>query len=80
MIGATVLYDVGKGSVSDYNGEFILSVPFGNYTLNVSYTGFEPISQDVSINKKTLFLEFKMGAKALREVTVIADVAKSRET
>lgn len=80
LIGATVLYEAGKGSLTDYNGEFTLSLPLGDYTLQISYTGFEPIQKAISVNKKNIFLEFKMGAKALREVTVVADVAQSRET
>ena len=59
LIGATVLYEAGKGSLTDFNGEFILSVPYGDYTLQISYTGFEPIQKAISVNKKNIFLEFK---------------------
>ena len=44
LIGATILYGDGKGAITDFNGEFIMNIPMGNYTFTISYTGFETIT------------------------------------
>jgi TonB-dependent receptor len=49
--GARVeLQPIGLTAVSDAQGQFVISdVPAGNYTLNVSYLGFAPLSAPVSV-------------------------------
>ena len=80
LIGATILYTEGKGAITDFNGEFTMTIPMGNYSFNVSYTGFETITLEKKIEKKNNYLEFKLSSISLREVTVVADVARTRET
>ena len=80
LIGATIIYTEGKGALSDFNGEFYMSIPYGDYTFTISYTGFESKTITKSVNKKDVYIDIKLSPVSLREVTVIADVAKTRET
>lgn len=51
LVGANViLVGTGRGSTSDLQGNFqIRNIPDGNYTLRISYLGFESFSQEISL-------------------------------
>ncbi|MBW3467702.1 TonB-dependent receptor [Arthrospiribacter ruber] len=51
LVGANViLTGTGRGSTTDLDGNFnIRNIPSGNFTLRVSYLGFEPFTKEVSI-------------------------------
>lgn len=75
IIMATIaLQPTGALAVTDYNGHAELkNIPEGDYTVNISYVGFEPIKTQVKINKDTQ-LRFAMNetSLALQEVSVVA--------
>jgi len=81
MIGAAVLIGPGVGTVTDFNGKYRINADYGDYTLTVSYVGFELVSLPVTLDRKVLVLEnIKLKTKQLREVQIIADVARERAT
>jgi iron complex outermembrane recepter protein len=51
LVGANViLVGTGRGSTTDLQGNFqIRNIPDGNYTLRVSYLGFESFSKEISL-------------------------------
>ena len=50
LIGATVtIVGANTGTVTDFDGNYTLSVDPGEVTLEISYTGYEPISRTVSV-------------------------------
>jgi hypothetical protein len=54
MIGATVsLKGTTKGTATDINGNFALSVPAGTFQMNVSYTGYR--TQTIDLSEETNF-------------------------
>ena len=73
IIGAT-------GYMTDFDGRYEAELPYGKYTVNVSYVGFEPQRLQVEVNAPTVRLDFKMSTIVLQEAQVIADVAIERET
>lgn len=79
LIGATVVYDDGKGTVTDIDGRYELTLPQGTYTLTVSYVGYEKVTRTVNLGG---FAEvnFALSTTTLREVEVIADLAVEKET
>jgi iron complex outermembrane recepter protein len=79
IVGAVVNIADGKGTVTDIDGNYILKVDAGNYTLNCNYVGYEAQKQKISVNGDKN-LDFKLTTKTLSEVEIIADVAKIRET
>ena len=80
LIGVNIMYASGKGVVSDVNGNFEIEVPYGDYELTFSYVGYEKLVKKVKLNKPKINLRIELENKTLKEVEIIADVAKSRET
>ena len=68
------LEPIGIYAVTDLEGNATLSgIPVGNYTLIISYIGFETIRQQVKVDKPlSLFLSMQESSLALKEVTVTA--------
>jgi len=80
LIGATILYDAGKGVITDMDGRYYIQVDPGKYHLKVSYVGYIAQEMDVTIQKGEVAQDFKLRTLTLTEVEVIGDVAKIRET
>ena len=81
IIGASVLIGEGKGVVTDINGNFDLKTDStGQYTLTVSYVGYQPQKQKIKVGAKPVTFNFNLQTTTLSEVEVVADVAKNRET
>ena len=81
LIGATVLIGPGVGAVTDFDGKFSIEADYGEYTLSVSFVGFEAKTRDITLDRKLLILkDFKLGTTTLTEVQIVADVARERET
>ncbi len=80
LIGATVSYAPAKGVVTDVDGKFSMTLQPGTYKLTVSYVGYESQTKEITVGKKNSLIEFNMSTLSIDEVTVVADVARSRET
>ncbi|HPH81614.1 MAG TPA: TonB-dependent receptor [Flavobacteriales bacterium] len=81
LIGASVLYAQGKGIITDLDGNFIFKeLPDGDYTITISYVGFKTVTQKVKIAGKPVSILVKLESTDMKEVEIIADVARSRET
>ena len=80
LIGVNVVYGVGKGTVSDIEGNYSLQLEYGKYELIVSYVGFEKETKSVTINSSKKTLNFQLKYKTLVEVEIVGDIAKTRET
>lgn len=81
LIGASVIYGPGKGTVTDIDGNYsIKELADGEYTITFSYVGFKTNSQKIKIAGKPVTINVKLESTDMREVEIIADVARSRET
>lgn len=80
LIGANVIYGSGMGTVTDIDGQFSLSLDYGQYTITVSYVGYESVTRQVEINTAEITNNFELNYTMLSEVEVVGDIAKSRET
>ncbi|MBU2553026.1 MAG: TonB-dependent receptor [Bacteroidetes bacterium] len=81
IVGANVLIKGTQvGAVTDIDGKFSMQLEKGKYTLEVSYVGYEPSSQEIEVNDKPVNLVFNMKTIQLDEVSIVSDVARSRET
>ena len=80
IVGATILIAEGKGTQTDLDGNFSIKADSGQYTLSISYVGYEPQKLKIKVGNKPSVLNFSLQSKTLNEVEVIADVAKIRET
>ena len=72
IIGATiqVVGEQGVGTITDYDGKFVLDVPAGRKTLRITYVGMEPL--DVAVSSKPLRIQLRSDANNLDEVVVVA--------
>ena len=80
LIGANVVYGPTQGTVTDYQGNFTLKLTPGEYTLNISYVGYETETRQISVENRAVFLDVELESMTIDEVVVTADMAISRET
>lgn len=82
IIGANiVIQGTTTGTTSDINGNFVLQLSKGKYTLQVSFIGYTTLLQPVTVTDSPLKLNFKLkSAIEIKGIEVIADYAKARET
>lgn len=80
LIGASVQYAPGKGTVTNFDGEFELLVPKGEYELTVTYSGY--VEQKIKVNAKDKINTINVGLSTIEldEVEVIGNIATDRET
>jgi len=72
--GATILVkESKKGTSTDFDGQFSLSLPKGKYTIQVSFVGYKSISKEISLVKNDA-MEFVLlpNSTVLDEVLVSA--------
>lgn len=80
LISANVLVADGKGVVTDFDGKYSIEVENGDYTMQISYIGYEATSRSVKANGGQLEVNFSLKTVTLNEVRVVADMALDRET
>jgi len=71
LIGVNVIIKgTQQGTITDINGNFTLSVPSANSTLEFSYIGYK--SQDIALNgRTTINVTLEEDTQALEEVVVV---------
>lgn len=80
LIGASIIYEAGKGTITDLDGNYSLTLPAGKYKLSISYVGYNPVTKEINL-KEDLTLDVELTSSTImKEVRVVADVAIARET
>ncbi|MBI9070115.1 MAG: carboxypeptidase-like regulatory domain-containing protein [Melioribacteraceae bacterium] len=84
LIGANIiLKEISIGASTNISGYFVIpNIPYGNYTLIVSYMGYQPQRISIKIGKKTLeTLKLQLTPTTLKtgEVVVSADSIRIAE-
>jgi outer membrane cobalamin receptor len=80
LIGATVIYGKGKGTATDFDGNYSFTIQQGERSVKVSYVGYKEITKLVTVTSESQKLDFKLKTILLNEVNVVADIAIDRET
>ncbi|MFN5306622.1 MAG: TonB-dependent receptor [Bacteroidota bacterium] len=80
LIGATISAGSTKAVATDVDGNFELKLEDGDYTIKITYVGYEPIEKTVSIKGKFIEINAPLKTKTLREVEIVADIAVARKT
>ena len=80
LIGASVIFGKGLGVSTDFDGNFSFFTNYGDRKITISYVGYKQISKEIKIDGKTPFLKFELEPIKLKEVHIVADVARDRET
>ena len=68
LIGATIVYGKGMGTATDLDGNYSLELQQGERSIQVSYVGYEAISQSLSIKEKSQVVDFKLKTILINEV------------
>jgi len=81
VVGANVLLKgTLTGDVTDIDGKFSLLLDPGFYVLEVSYVGYETAAKEITVEDKPIDLIFNLETIVLDGVSIVGDVARSRET
>ena len=80
LIGVNIVYGSGKGTVTDVDGRYSLSLPIGSYEITASYVGYETQTLRVNLTQGKTVADFSMKTIMLSEVEIVGDMARSRET
>ena len=80
LYGANVILNDGTGISTDLEGKYSLNVNPGTYSVTVSFVGYESITKNIQIVNKSVRLDFDLSPIMLQEITIVADIAKLRET
>lgn len=64
------------GTITDENGKFELTVPHGDYSLRITFLGYQEYNQDLTVSAKTDLgkLEMSTSTVDLKEVVVTANL------
>lgn len=80
--GATLRLEEGnRYTISDPSGSFeFLNIPSGTYTLTVSYMGYQPYKQTISVNGKEGQIQILLqpAHQSLGEVQIIGDITRGQ--
>lgn len=80
IIGATIVYETGKGTVTDIDGKYSISLPPGKYQLEFSFVGYDKQIKQVEITNADVQIDIVMSSPQLKEVEIVSDIAISRKT
>ena len=72
--GVTVIIDECQcGGITNTSGLFFKRLPSGNYTINLTFLGFKPIQQQISLlENKEVFIDMVIEEEQLSEIVVLA--------
>jgi len=78
LIGVTVaIQELRTGTTTNEYGFYSISVPPGNYTLQISYIGFQTITQKITLDKnQKIDFQINEAVEQLEEVIVTDDSEK----
>lgn len=81
LIGATVTYAAGKGTVTDVDGHFALEISNGKYLLTVIYIGYKTISKEVNVTEGTQKVDIGMEEDntSLKDALVVGEARHDTE-
>ncbi len=80
LIQANVLLKEGVGVTTDMDGNFSIEADYGVYTITISYSGYEPLNERVTLRQPVYNLNLLLKARELKEVVITADPAVERKT
>ncbi len=80
IVGASVTYAPGKGTVTDIDGNFSMEVPNGTYNLVIQISAYQTYNQQITVSGTSISLDIKIKPNLIKEVEIVADIAISRQT
>ena len=65
IIGATISYSGGNGTITDIYGNYTLTLPKGEQTITYSFVGMNPETRDVVVSSRTQIIDVKLANKMI---------------
>ncbi|MBE0648622.1 MAG: TonB-dependent receptor [Bacteroidales bacterium] len=77
LTGATVyVTELNTGAVSDFYGNYSVTIPEGHYTIQYSFVGFETVQRKVHLDKNlVIHIELNPASETLKEVEITSEQA-----
>lgn len=77
LTGATIyILELSTGTVSDFYGNYSITLPEGKYTVQYSFIGFETVQRKVTLNQNiVLHIDLTPASETLKEVEVTSEQA-----
>ena len=82
LLGANVIIeDTDQGAAADKEGRFTISaVNAGEYTLRVTYIGYQPLKKDITVKtSETTTVDLQMEPEAIQMETYVVTASRRRE-
>lgn len=80
LLGATVIINgTTTGAQTDFDGNYILEVFPGTYTLEYSYVGYHSTKEDITINEN-ITINKTLKANSLEEVIIVTETSREKES
>ncbi len=82
LIGANIyVKELGTGTSSNAYGFYSISLPQGEYTISITYLGYQSVSQEISLTEN-LKMNFELEPEGfeMKEVVVVAEEANQNVT
>jgi len=80
IIGAYVFIGEDNVAVTDYEGKFVLTVPYGTHQIKVTYVGYADFIDTLDIKSGYTPFNVEMGTEEIQEVEVVADLGEINRT
>lgn len=83
LVGATVMEGTGNnGVVTDFEGNYEISLPEGKCKLTVRYIGYKEVTKEINVTSGTLTQDFSLDADnaMISEVTVVGETRHNTES
>ncbi|PLX08826.1 MAG: hypothetical protein C0596_05895 [Marinilabiliales bacterium] len=80
LYGANIMLDNGMGISTDLDGSYSIDVPAGTHKVTASFVGYGSVTKTIVVKDKNVRADFSLSPAILQEITIVADVAKFRET
>lgn len=72
LIGVNLITNTGVGTVTDIDGNYVLTLPIGEYVLTISYVGYQKLTQIITVtsNEQTLNLTMESADNEFDDVVI----------
>ena len=76
-----MIKDTNQGAATDKGGRFTIStVNAGEYTLRVTYIGYQPLKKDITVKaSETTTIDLQMEPEAIQMETYVVTASRRRE-
>jgi len=80
LLGATVIINgTTTGTQTDFDGNYVLELYPGSYTLEYSYVGYNSTKEDI-IATENITINKTLNANSLEQVVIVAETSKEKES